>query len=189
MAKRLIERKAEIHPKNYQGQALPVIHGVSFCYRPQMVDYLTSKGADIRSRDGYGMTVLHKLNNYSLEGQLPFVIDDLIRRGIDINAVDDLGQTPLHIALKEDKYSLAACLIKAGADISLRCNRGILAIDYCLFYESTKTEDVRQLLESCPAILEHTYTWKNADREECSGTLAEYCASRSTHNKDILDML
>jgi ankyrin repeat protein len=55
-------------------------------------------------------------------------IDFLLEHNADIHATDDDGDTPLHKAASRNRLSGIEKLIKAGADVSARNNKGHTAL-------------------------------------------------------------
>jgi ankyrin repeat protein len=50
----------------------------------------------------------------------------LLDHGADINSIGDFGMTPLHYAYMAKKIDNVKILLKAGADSTIRCERGLL---------------------------------------------------------------
>ena len=92
---------------------------------------LREAGADLEARDPFGRTALHIVVRFAsaftseYEARVPGIRRDslllaslLLRHGVDVNATDtQYHHSPLHIAVY--RPSMAALLVKAGADVNL----------------------------------------------------------------------
>ncbi|PYI06041.1 ankyrin, partial [Aspergillus sclerotiicarbonarius CBS 121057] len=87
--------------------------------RRKMVEYMIQNGANVKLRDDYQRTPLHKA-----VGSENHVMRLLANRGADVKAADIFGQTALHMAaeagLAEDVYFL----LGHGLAGDLKDNRG-----------------------------------------------------------------
>jgi ankyrin repeat protein len=72
-------------------------------------EYL-ARGADVRARDKFGHTALHRVG-------FPEYVDLLVDRGADINARDDHQRTPI---LAANRHDVIAALVRRGANINDR---------------------------------------------------------------------
>ena len=84
------------------------------------VNYLVESGADIRSRDKKGITIL---SHAARTGNLN-VVKNLVGHGADLHDRSSRGITPLYAAAINGHTDIAAFLIEQGADIDVRLNDG-----------------------------------------------------------------
>jgi ankyrin repeat protein len=82
----------------------------------QMVLFLLSRGASVKSRDVFGVTPLHETVNY---GNLE-MIEILITKGADINSTTDILWTPMHYAAAYGYVDAADTLFSLGAQLDAR---------------------------------------------------------------------
>ncbi|KAJ8026830.1 Transient receptor potential cation channel subfamily A member 1-like [Holothuria leucospilota] len=81
-----------------------------------IIFYLESIGADVNSKDIYGLTPLHFA---AIRGNDVAALELLHCRGIQIEAVDEQIMTPLHLACTHGSTEIVAMLIRNGA--AIRC--------------------------------------------------------------------
>lgn len=103
----------------------PLFAAVPFGY-PAVVKALLAGGADIRERDGDGLTAL----DWAVVTHRPEVERVLIEAGADVNAVDRFGYTPLLYASTIDfgDAATATLLLRAGADPNVKDKAGKTAL-------------------------------------------------------------
>ncbi|RLC51579.1 MAG: hypothetical protein DRH79_05990 [Candidatus Cloacimonadota bacterium] len=86
--------------------------------RPESIDYLIEKGADLTIVDSTGNTVLHTASWSQDDG----LIRKLLESGLDVNAVNDDGETPLVNACWRDSIDVIEVLLEFGATVdALEC--------------------------------------------------------------------
>ena len=75
------------------------------------------------------ITCLRHIMSQSLGPAVEYTLDKMYRRliecGADVNARNAFGETPLHIAIQNNRWSLAESLILSGADPDAVDNKGI----------------------------------------------------------------
>ena len=76
------------------------------------IDLMVRHGADVKARDGWGLTALH----YAARNGRVDIVEFLVRAGANVNAQDDVGFTSLHEAAENDAVGVAHALLAAGAD-------------------------------------------------------------------------
>ncbi len=84
------------------------------------VQDLTKRGADVNSKNNYGLTPLHfsSIENHIELAKL------LLERGADVNSKNNYGLTPLHFASMRNDLELAKLLLDRGADVKAKDNDG-----------------------------------------------------------------
>ena len=92
---------------------------------------------DVDACDESGRTALHLAAD---DASLQPVVEALIRRGASVNVPNAHGNTPLHRAAKHGHTEIAMTLLREGANVHLRNQRGESAA------ESSRTEALRQAL-------------------------------------------
>ena len=92
--KELVENGANIYEKDNKGMT-PVMSATLFVPHLDVVQYLESKGADLKAKDSDGNTLLH---NVIISGDLE-IIKYLVEYGLDVNAANNDGLTPFQIAI------------------------------------------------------------------------------------------
>ena len=122
--------------------------GVPPIIKEKIMRTLLSAGADANQRTALGQTALHALSTlhcglYSPYRQFSLDDDDyddddsnekllmkaLIDYGADINIRDDFGRPPLHYAAQIGNGHCAKFLLKNGADVYLKDNRGLTVLE------------------------------------------------------------
>lgn len=59
---------------------------------------------------------------------------ELLAADVDVNAADVVGLTAVHVAAQVGGLPLAAALVRAGADLSLRCRGGLTAAQHAALH-------------------------------------------------------
>jgi len=86
-----------------------------------------------------GSTILHYItyinqDEHTKEAVYTFIIELMKDKGLNldqlVNVINDKGQTPLMKAAQKINYKIVKLLIADGANKSLKCNRGLTALDY-----------------------------------------------------------
>jgi ankyrin repeat protein/L-ascorbate metabolism protein UlaG (beta-lactamase superfamily) len=85
----------------------------SYKLRPESLDYLIEKGADLTIVDSTGNTVLHAAA-WSQDDEL---VAKLLTNGADVNAVNDDGETALVNACWRDSIDVIEVLLEHGATV------------------------------------------------------------------------
>ena len=87
-----------------------------------MAATLISSGADINSKNQWGMTPLHEVAKYGCSS----IADLLISNGADLNAMNIYGDTPLFTAFQYGKFEMFEFFIQSGANVNKADHGGAL---------------------------------------------------------------
>ena len=100
----------------------------AFFRRPEVVDYLIGKGADVSAvaKNPMQVTALHSA---VADGGHAGIARALVAAGADVNAKQRHGWTPLHGAAHSGDRELVELLLARGADPSVRHQEGKTALD------------------------------------------------------------
>ena len=115
----------------------------AFFRRPEVVDYLIAKGADVKAvaKNAMQVTALHSA---VANGGDSRIAKALVAAGADVNAQQRHGWTPLHGAAHSGDRELVELLLARGADPDVRHQEGKTALDLA---REAGHEDVVTLLE------------------------------------------
>ena len=100
----------------------------AFFRRPEVVEYLIAKGADVSAvaRNPMQVTALHSA---VADGGDPRIAKALVAAGADVNAKQRHGWTPLHGAAHSGDRELVELLLARGADPDVKHQEGKTALD------------------------------------------------------------
>ncbi|MDX2359785.1 MAG: ankyrin repeat domain-containing protein [Crocinitomicaceae bacterium] len=113
-----------------------------------IIDYLITKGADLKILGGNDNTMLHISAEQSNLKLARLCIEE---HGLDVNASNADGETPLMLAIKANNLELTRYLVDQGAEINTENNAGETAI----FYTSRNSSDMFNYLVANEANLSH----------------------------------
>jgi ankyrin repeat protein len=141
----LLDAGASVDAKNLGGGcplAVATMHGST-----EMVRLLLGAGANLEEENGrMGETALMVAVSCG-EGHVE-VARLLIEQGANTNAKDVTGRTALMVAARSGDPSLVAMLLSSGAEIELRDNDGVAALDWArrggAFSKGDVSEDARE---------------------------------------------
>ena len=87
--------------------------------------FLLDQGADIRSRNRFGETILHNLASSNEFDGFSESLNLLIERGVDINEVDYKGRSVVHHSLlsKDTKCNAIKTMLKCGIKLNVKDNK------------------------------------------------------------------
>ncbi|KAF5585015.1 ankyrin protein [Fusarium subglutinans] len=133
----LLENGARADTRDKSGQTF--LHTLA-CQRTappftgDLIQLVTSRGADINAKDNEGNTPLHLMSRGSPVEALATLADQL---GVNLNARNHLGKTPLHLAVlgshlhQMGEFAIGAIdiLIRKGADINSLDNESRTPLD------------------------------------------------------------
>ncbi|MHB9037925.1 MAG: ankyrin repeat domain-containing protein [Armatimonadota bacterium] len=95
-----------------------LLHTAAFSGKTDIVAYLISKGASVKSRTGYPGDKITPLHAAAYHGHTD-AARVLIVNGADVNALDMPGQTPLYAAAHNGHRAFVKLLVESGA----RCSK------------------------------------------------------------------
>ena len=100
----------------------------AFFRRPEVVDYLIAKGADVKAvaKNAMQVTALHSA---VANGGDSRIARALVAAGADVNAKQRHGWTPLHGAAHSGDRELVELLLSRGADPEAKHDEGKTALD------------------------------------------------------------
>jgi len=100
----------------------------AFFRRPDVVDYLIAKGADVKAvaKNPMQVTALHSA---VADGGNSRIAKALVAAGADVNAKQRHGWTPLHGAAHSGDRELVELLLARGADPGVKHQEGKTALD------------------------------------------------------------
>jgi len=102
----------------------------------QVVKDLIKRGADIKAKNGDGVTILH---HASWLGDIE-ITKECLESGISVNIQDVSGESPLHWAVDGNKIDTAKILIEQGANVNAKRNDNRTVLFYA------KSEKMEALL-------------------------------------------
>ncbi len=134
MVKLLIARGADIN-----GGDWPALNtALMKTQRRDLVELLIQHGADVNAKDKWEFTPLH----YAIHNDESDFVDILITKGADVNAVNR-GEIPLQTAVNVGKREAVQSLLKAGANITAKNNKGLTALHFAAMSDD---RDIVELL-------------------------------------------
>jgi ankyrin repeat protein len=87
-------------------------------------EVLLARGADVRTRDGEGNSVIH---HAALMGRLE-LLETLLFAGVDVNTANNRGQTALHLATSAGSFQTCQLLLDRGARVEVADEAGNTAL-------------------------------------------------------------
>ncbi len=132
----LIDAGANVNDTNKSG--LSVLMTAAQLSSPDIVKLLIKNKADVNFK-AHNETILHNVIRRDAFSDTPLIIDMLVENGADIEARKYGGETPLMSACFEGNIGVAEHLIKKGARIDSRDDKGVTVLGYALrFIETAK---------------------------------------------------
>lgn len=86
--------------------------------RVEVANFLLDRGADVKVKDRFQMTPLHRASYSSTQSQDLALIQRLIDKGAEVNAQGYNGLIPLHQAAQSGTIAVARLLLDHGADVN-----------------------------------------------------------------------
>ncbi len=136
----------------------------------RVVRFLVGNGVNTEQRDNQGRTALH----IAAQTDNIFVVRQLEQEKADRNARDDQGRTPLHLAVlaftpqSRITPETFEFLLKSGADVTVRDNHGLRAIDYARKSEGIKKETLALFEKLAHARLEEQETRETREHAQAA---------------------
>jgi ankyrin repeat domain-containing protein 50 len=119
----MVEKGSDMNKKNRYGQ-VPLSSLVNNPANKDKIEFLLSKGADLKVTRDNGATLLHQI----AQQNAPEMIEYLIRKGLDPNQQDNHGWTPLHNASVLGASAAVRMLLSNGADKNIKNDEGETAL-------------------------------------------------------------
>jgi len=118
----------------------------------EIIQFLVSKGADVKTKNERGDTLLH----LAMMRGSPEVVKFLVSKGADVNAKDSNGGTPLHWVAGERMHTrehveVAKFLVSQGADVNAKNSNGETPLDVKIRMFGRTYTPIRTYLESVGA--------------------------------------
>ncbi len=114
----------------------------ALCYEKKILDYFS-----VRTLRGY--TLLHE----AVEADQPDIVQMLLLHGVSPNQRAKGGVTPLHMACSKSLVGCVKALLESDADLTLRDDLGLDALNKAEVRNSRKRESILKLLRSKGIIL------------------------------------
>jgi ankyrin repeat protein len=115
----IVDKGFDVNTRNRYGQvALSCL--VNNLENKDKIEFLLSKGADLKVQRDNGATLLHQV----AQQNVPEMIDYLVEKGLDPNARDRHGWTPLHNASVLGAADSVKMLLLKGADKNILNDEG-----------------------------------------------------------------
>jgi ankyrin repeat protein len=126
IVEQLVRNHYDIDARSHAGNSAS---SSTICGEIDLIEILTSGGADININWLKGKTALH----YAVElSSREDIVQQLVSHGADVNIVLSDGRTLLHYAIQCRSKKLARIFINSGVDIDAKCCRGLRAIQYAV---------------------------------------------------------
>jgi len=95
------------------------LHYAVLSQNPALVEFLISKGADIKARELNGGIPLH----FAAYGGNTAVVSILLQKGSDLHAKNNMGQTPAFYAAMNGHLEVLQNLVNRGAEVDIKDTR------------------------------------------------------------------
>lgn len=186
----LLKNNADIESRENGGKT-PLMWAVSSEKNFPVVKCLIEQGADLKTKDNFGNSLLHEAVWMNKESDV--VVKYLVEKGADINAKNDQGKTPLEFALSiegADKNTPAVIYLQSLADAA-KTEADKKAAD-----EAAKTEEDKMAAdEAAKAEAEKAAADKKAESTSTRGPVSpdeqteidEFVKKNITDNYDFDD--
>lgn len=94
---------------------------------PDIISYLMRQGFDLNQSDENGVTAVFAAATSNVH---PEILKELYNRGANINSRSKEGMTPIMFAIYFKNIGMIKTLLDLGADLDIKDNTGLKAIDY-----------------------------------------------------------
>lgn len=133
---------------------IPILESVLYSQSTEKLKYLLNLGADTEIRDKFGNTPLAfaAINSY---GPCIEQVSLLLEAGADIDAQDNVGNTALMSAMFHNRASSTEELLKKGASIEIRNNKG-----WTPFLCASSVQVYEESLDKMKMLIEYGADWR-----------------------------
>jgi ankyrin repeat protein len=107
---------------------------------------LLVEDSDVNDLENEGRTPLHMALGRSEAAEITDFLTNIL--GIQVNKADKYGFTPLHVAAVNEQAQAAAILIRAGADLTARTDKGSTALRMVIRKVPTALYAVEEVMDS-----------------------------------------
>lgn len=145
------------------------LHIAAFSGHLACVKLLLEQGANVESRDFYGMSPLHLASS---QGHAD-CIGQLLSVGADANSVDNMGQTSVHVAVQGNRVACVGALLQNGALCDVRDVWHTTALQYAVSGERHECVEVLVRYGADPSLtgLDGLSTFHLAVKQGCDVAL------------------
>ena len=179
--KMLLDAGADVNDTDESGKT-PIIYAAEYG-KKESIDLLTRQGADVNVSDEIGFTALmyaigaRHHTSCSYRSAYDCVLA-LTKAGVDVNMMTYFGglcKSPLFEAIKWGGVGIARLLLKDGAQINHRDDKGRNSLELSFCKEGTKAEDLQKNLYAAGETLDvHTCRRRDARGNISQHEIPEY---------------
>jgi len=129
------------------GERSTPLHAAVVANRPDMVEFLIERGADVNATDSVGRAPLH----LAAESIYTQIAKTLLDHGAKVNAVSKAGDTPLHKAAAAGRPTMVELLVSDGAAVNAKRPDGQTPLDAAAMVPEAETVDTLRKLGGKPS--------------------------------------
>jgi ankyrin repeat protein len=136
MIKLLLKKGAHIDQQNYMKETA-LIRAAVFGNKKEVIEILLKNGADVNIENKYGQTALWEAVNHKQKGSLDVLLEYSDLQG----KPDEYKHALLGVALLQEYYEIADCLLENGIDVNVKDEKGrtlLMLTVFRGFYERSK---------------------------------------------------
>ena len=142
----LLKHDADPNAKTADGGVRP-LHLASKNHSIPCMEAILRAGGAVNAEDADGRPPLHYAVNSDVKGGSA-AIQFLGKRGADLDMRDCSGNTALHLAAVNKRLNRVRMLIREGADLCLRNDAGISALNRVLKHQPSCIKDIEERFDS-----------------------------------------